>query len=264
MKKAFGVCYALVLTATGLSAHDFWLGAADWRPATSTVTITAGIGEHFPTRTSTRMQAGAFAEWRVLGAAGGVPVANDFLKAGDEFTTRVALPAPGAYLGVAVIAPQTIEMKGDEFTDYLKEEGLDAIVAARQAAGESASAATERYARFAKIALRNGAGPGAHLTRPVGLKVEFVPAADPTTVRVGQPLTMQFLVGGAPVANATVMAVSGGVASKAQTNAEGRATFTIGRPGPWLIKAIHMVRLPPGSPTVWESSWATLTFHTAS
>ena len=185
------------------------------------------------------------------------------MKAGLELTTTVSLPASGAYLGVAVIAAQTIEMKGDEFTDYLKEEGLDAIVAARQAAGESASSTTERFARYAKIALRTGSGPGAHITRPAGLKVEIVPAVDPTMLRVGQPLTVQFLAGGAPVANATVMAVSGGVAARAQTNADGRATFTIDRPGPWLIKTIHMVRLPPGSPTVWESSWATLTFHTA-
>jgi len=66
-------------------------------------------------------------------------------------------------------------------------------------------------------------------------------------VSAGQPLTVQFLAGGAPVANATVMAVSGGVAARSQTDAGGRATFTIDRPGPWLIKTIHMVRLPPGS-----------------
>jgi uncharacterized GH25 family protein len=264
MRHLFGMCCLFVAASAAVSAHDFWLGAADWRPGPGAqATITAGIGEHFPTRTQTRMTESAFEEWRMLGAAGTVPVANDFVKAGLEFTTKVSLPAPGAYLGVAVISAQTIEMKGDEFTDYLKEEGLDAIVAARQAAGESASTTTERFGRYAKIALRTGSGPGAHITRPARLKVELVPAVDPTSLRAGQPLTVQFLSGGTPVANATVMAVSGGVAARAQTNADGRATFTIDRPGPWLIKTIHMVRLPAGSPTVWESSWATLTFHTA-
>ena len=264
MKPSFAAACAFVMTATGVSAHDFWLAAADWRAAPGTpVTITAGIGEHFPTRTPTRMTESAVEEWRLLGATGEAPVSKVFVKAGLELTTIVALPAAGAYLGVAVIAAQTIEMKGDEFTDYLKEEGLDAIVAARQAAGESESSTTERFARYAKIALRTGLGPGAHITRPAGLKVELVPAVDPTMLSAGQPLTVQFLAGGAPVANATVMAVSGGVAARSQTDAGGRATFTIDRPGPWLIKTIHMVRLPAGSPTVWESSWATLTFHTA-
>ena len=141
MKNLFGMCCLFVVGSAGVAAHDFWLGAADWRPAPgATATITAGIGEHFPTRTPTRMTERAVEEWRILGADGRVPVANDFAKAGLELTTKVSLPAPGAYLGVAVISAQTIEMKGDEFTDYLKEEGLDAIVAARQAAGESASA----------------------------------------------------------------------------------------------------------------------------
>jgi len=75
---------------------------------------------------------------------------------------------------------QTAEMMGPAFTDYLKEEGLDAIIAARQSAGETGKAATERSSRFAKIAMRSGPGSGGHLARQVGLRAELVPASDPT------------------------------------------------------------------------------------
>src|SRR5262245_45230208 len=98
MRSVLSVCCVLVLTAAGVSAHDFWLAAADWRPAPGApATVTAGIGEHFPTRTPTRMQADAFEEWRVLGAAGSVPASKDFVKAGNELTTTLTLPAAGAY-----------------------------------------------------------------------------------------------------------------------------------------------------------------------
>jgi uncharacterized GH25 family protein len=264
MRRALLTVCAVSIAAARLAAHDFWLAAADWRPAEGApTTITAGIGEHFPTRTTFRVRENWLTEWRIVGANGDVPAAQSWRQDGLELVHAVSLPAPGAYLGVAVVTAQTIEMTGKDFTDYLKEEGLDAIVAARQAAGESDKTTTERYGRYAKIALRSGAGAAAHLTRPAGLRAEFVPSADPTSIRPGQPLTVQFLVGGAPAPGASVMAVNQGRALRAQTDAQGRATFAIDREGPWLIKTIHMTRLPAGSAVEWESSWATLTFHTA-
>jgi hypothetical protein len=264
---AFATSCAVLLAASNLAAHDFWLAAVDWRPAGSApATVTAGIGEHFPTRTTFRggERSDWLAEWRVVGASGTVPVSMDWTKAGLELTHTVSLPAPGAYLGMAVVTPLTIEMKGNEFTEYLKEEGLDAIVAARQTAGETDTTTTERYGRYAKIALRSGPGAAGHLTRPVGMRAELVPSVDPTSLRPGQSLTVQLLIGGAPMGSASVGAVSQGKVVWAKTDAQGRATFAIDRAGPWLIKTIHMTRLPAGSPADWESSWATLTFHTAS
>lgn len=260
MRRVLCLCLVLVLASASLSAHDFWLAASDWRPA-GVATITAGLGERFPTRTTFQTHDKWLAEWRVLGEQGDVAVSAEFVQAGLEMANAVNLPRPGAYLGLATVAARLTKMSGIEFTDYLKEEGLDAIVAARHAAGETDKTTIERFARYAKIALRTGDGSGAHLTRPAGLRAEFVPTVDPTALRAGQPLTVQFLVDGAPVSNATVMAVSDGVATRAQTDARGLATFTITRPGPWLIKTIHMIRLPQSSNIEWDSHWATLTFH---
>jgi uncharacterized GH25 family protein len=90
------------------------------------------------------------------------------------------------------------------FNSYLVEEGLDWVVAARREAGVSERPATERFTRYAKVAVRNGFGSGAHLTRPVGFPAEFVPMTDPTIVRPGQLLTFQLLADGRPVAGAEV------------------------------------------------------------
>jgi uncharacterized protein DUF4198 len=259
-----GVTCGVALAVARLSAHDFWLAAEKWTPAAGApVTITAGVGEKFPTRTNFRSRDNWLAEWRLVSATGDVPVSKDFRRSELVMASDVMLPGSGAYLGVAMVSAQTIEMKGQEFTDYLKEEGLENIIAARKTAGESDKTTTERYARYAKIAVRNGAGPGIHLTRAAGLRAEFIPATDPTMVRAGGTLTVQLLADGKPVSGAAVSAVSGEKAVQALTDKDGRVTFTIDRAGAWLIKTVHMVRLPQPAEAEWESYWVTLAFHTA-
>jgi hypothetical protein len=134
-------------------------------------------------------------------------------------------------------------MKGPEFTDYLKEEGLDSVITARQAAGEADKPAKELYARYAKLAIRSGSGSAVHLTRPVGLKAEFVPMSDPTSIHPGGTLTVQLLTEAQPVSGAAVTAASEGTSVKGQTDAQGRVPLRIDREGGWLVKTVHMARL---------------------
>ena len=48
---------------------------------------------------------------------------------------------------------------------------------------------------------------------------------------------------------------------RVRADQNGRATFTVGEPGPWLVKAVHMVPAPAGSGADWDSVWAALTFE---
>ena len=261
---AFGSVVIAALASIPLSAHDFWLAAANWTPAAGVpVTITAGLGEKFPTRTGFKPRPDWFDQWRVIGASGEIPVAPSFNWSELMMTTEVKLPSPGAYLGVMRVTPNIERMKGEEFTAYLKEEGLHRIIAARQAAGDADKPATELYARYAKIAVRNGAGSGTHLTRPVGVKAEFVPATDPTSLHPGSSLTVQLLADGKPVRGAAVGAVSEGTLVNGETDADGRVTLKIDREGAWLIRTVHMVPLTGSPDAEWESYWVTLSFHTA-
>jgi uncharacterized GH25 family protein len=254
----------MCLATVPLAAHDFWLAAANWTPAAGApVTITAGLGERFPTRTGFKPRPDWFDHWRIVGTSGEVPVTTAFQLADLTMRTEVRLPSPGAYLGIMRVTPRIENMTGPDFTEYLKEEGLETIIAARRNAGDSDKPARELYARYAKIALRNGDGSGAHLTRPVGLKAELVPTTDPTAVHPGAALTVQLLADGAPVAGSEVTAATEGAAVKGQTDRNGHVTLKIDREGAWLIRAVHMVPLT-GSPAAdWESYWVTLSFHTA-
>lgn len=54
-----------------------------------------------------------------------------------------------------------------------------------------------------------------------------------------------------------------GTIVKGETDTNGNVRLSIDREGAWLVKTVHMVRLPAGSPAEWESYWVTLSFHTA-
>jgi len=166
---------ALALATAHLSAHDFWLGASNWTPDPGTpFGISAGVGEHFPKREDFKTPANWFDDWRIIGPSAVVPVPKVFERRELAMVADVTLPATGAFLAVMRVAPRIIEMKADEFNDYLREEGLTDALAERRAAGESDRPAKERYSRYAKLAIRNGEGSAAHLTRAVGVKAELV------------------------------------------------------------------------------------------
>ena len=252
-------------SGASLAAHDFWLSANPWVPG-ERVAITANVGEIFPTATDFT-PAGAVERFRVIGPDGDVTVARDFRREANSLVSDLTLSAPGVYLATMVIAARTTEMKGPSFNSYLHEEGLEWVIAARQKAGLSENSAKERYARYAKVAIRNGFGSGAHLMRPVGFPAEFVPMTDPTTIRAGQLLTLQLLADGKPVAGGAVAARpgNGGHPVMGRTDATGNVTLPIDRDGPWLVRTVHMVTgAQAGVPEVdWDSYWATFAFHTA-
>ena len=256
-----------VFASTGirLAAHDFWLAATPWQPE-SRVTITASIGEIFPVPTDGMTLEGV-ERWRLYGPGGEITADHEFRRDGPMLATDVVLPGPGAYMATMTTAPRVERMKGPLFNSYLVEEGLDWALMARRAAGVSEEPAAERFARYAKVVVRNGFGSGSHLTRPVGFLVELVPMTDPTILRAGQLLTVQLLADGKAVSGAAITArpSGGGHPIMGRTDTSGHVTLPIDREGAWLVRTVHMI---PGAqakvPGVeWDSYWATLAFHTA-
>src|SRR5688572_26839993 len=220
-KHLFSVAMALLLVAaSNLSAHDFWLAATPPTEAGVT-TINGHVGEKFPVpdgkTTPDRVDS-----WRVVTASGDMALGRDFFQDGQSLATRVTLAAPATYVGMMTILPREAEMKGKEFTDYLREEGLDQVIAERARLNQTDQPARERYARYAKIVLHTGKGDDAHVTRPANLAAEFVPSVNPASLSPGNTLSIQLLVQGRPVAGAQIAAVSRETRLDARTDAEGR------------------------------------------
>ena len=77
-----------------------------------------------------------------------------------------------------------------------------------------------------------------------------------------QPRRLRFR--GEPLAGALVVALNRDAPEmrlSARTDAQGRVSLALGKPGAWLVKAVHMVPAPPDSGADWESLWASLSFE---
>lgn len=263
MRSSLALIALLAFTTTSLRADDFWLAATPPSGPSRTVMVTGNVGQRFPVA-GTDLPPDRVETWRIVGPMGDVPAGSGFEQSGQSFATTVLLPSAGTYIGVMTIKAREIEMTGKEFSEYLQEEGLDGILAARARDGEGDIPTRERYRRYAKIVLGDG-GTGAHATRPLGLKAEFVPLRDPSSVHVGDMVAVQLLVDGRPIGGAPVTGLSTSQRIYARTDDKGIAMLPVSTAGAWLIRTVHMGRpASAGTSAVdWESYWVTLSFTVA-
>lgn len=244
------VAAAVLLGSVQLAAHDFWLAAAPWRAAPGAwITVSANVGDRFPTPTSFTAPE-RVDRVRLIGPGGEIEVRPDFRREQNSLTADIQLPpAPGTYLIVMTIKPRFIEIKPPDFAAYLSHEGLERIVEERKRRGEASKAGRERYSRYAKVLIRAGEQRSDHVTKPVGLLVELVPATDPTALRVGDALTVRLLSEGQPIKGALIGGIYAASKGKpdewpvrARTDSHGEARISLDHAGPWLLRTVHMAR----------------------
>ena len=259
----------LVLSATPVLAHEYWLALSAFRAgAGDTVLVGALAGEGFvgerkpfsPGR-AVRLVVRASRELDLTSVASG----------GDTTWARFASADSGGLLFGYESNFATITLDAASFERYLADEGLDGPLAARRARGD-AGPGRERYRRSAKAWL---AGADARrATKPLGLSCEIVPLAVPG---VGGRLPVRVLFEGKPLAGALLnawrqpLAADGRlldparrdtvrVAWSGRTDARGEAVAPVDEDGEWLLGVVHMIPSRDPAAADWESSWGSLTF----
>ncbi|WP_168325420.1 DUF4198 domain-containing protein [Rhizobium leguminosarum] len=252
------LCALLLLSAGRAQAHDFWIEPSSFHPAPGTVVaIGLRVGQDFlgdpvPHQSSlidrfVVLQAGK--ENTISGADNQDP-AGMFLRDGDQ-TAIVAYEGGGSF----------VELPVEKFDDYLKQYGLDDIIAERERRGEQAKPGRERFYRYAK-AMLGAAQTSPIVTQPVGFRYEIVPQDDPT-VSV-EHFRGRLLFDGKPLAGAMVEALAKSAPhTKFVTHSDSNGEFDVQLTGTgiWLIKSVHMTRAGFFSDADWESHWASLTFE---
>jgi len=175
----------------------------------------------------------------------------------------LALSAQLAKAGVAVAWVATreraLQLNGDEVAHYLEEVGAaDTIGQQWKKAGQKPW--RETYAKRAKTFVRVGEGSDDSWQQPVGLDLEIVPEGDPTGLLVGDTLRLRLLWQGQPLSGLAIGAVGATPAkpSLATTDADGRVSFVLSKPGPWLVRATRIVP-SQARPGEWDSVFTTLT-----
>ena len=273
MKRALPLTILLLFSAAA-SAHEYWLlpdrfAAAPGDP----IAIAHIVGTGWPGETLPR-DPRRVVRFAIVDGKGERPIEGE---PGADPAGTVALRTPGIAIAVYRSNPSRVSLEPKLFESYLQDEGLGAIVDYRAAHGESALPGEEIFSRNAKamvVASRDGASPAelstlssrdaALLRRPLGLTLEIVPETDVRRLASGAPFTLRLLFRGKPLAGALVKSFPQGsvvTESRVHTDAAGRATMTLSKPGVWLINAVHMIDAPAVSGARWESLWSSLVFE---
>lgn len=249
----------IVMTALG---HDFWIQPSSFRPAVGApVRVELRVGDTYPGEPVPRRDE-RIVKFVSVGLDGERAIAgmNEREPAG-----MVRFERPGAYILAYRTNHADVTLEPVKFEGYLREKGLEAIVAARAERNESGKNGVEKYSRSVKsLVLVGGGAKAAEFDRAIGLDLELVAESNPYATSPGEPLRFRLLYMGKPLANALVTAASPEVATSPtpqRTDAEGRVTFRLPAAKMWKINAVHMVRATPELGADWESIWASLTFE---
>ena len=257
------VAAALLAASASLSAHDFWIEPTGFKADLGRVVgVKLRVGDDFHGDPVPRSD-GLIDRFVVIDAAGQRQVVG---REGADPAGLLRVTAPGLMIIGYQSRPTPVTLPADRFTDYLKQEGLDAVVAARARAGTSASEGREIFSRSAKSLVRSGAVAAGSGDKALGFPIELVAERNPYEMRAGESLAVRLSYQQAPLAGALIVAYNQRTPyqkRRARSDRDGRAAFTLDEPGVWLVKAVHMVPAPRTSNADWESFWASLTFEIA-
>lgn len=256
----------LVVAATALSplpifAHDMWIEPTTFSPVQGEIVgvrLRIGVDLHGDPLPRDPALVNQFV---VEDGSGPKPV---YGRDGGDPAGLLRIVKPGLLVIGYRSNPSTVEMAAGKFNDYLKEEGLDSILAMRARRGETDTGARDRYSRCAKSLVFSGPPSAAQGDRLLGFPLELLAERNPYAVAAGEELPFRLVYENRPLEGALVVAINRLDPSEklsARTDVNGRVRLPLRRGGMWLVKAVHMVPAPVGANAAWDSYWASLTFE---
>lgn len=187
------------------------------------------------------------------------------IKEGALPIYNLSAEKPGNYLLALERNGSYIQLGAKEFEDYLREDGMEYIIAEREKLDERQKEGRERYSRFIKTMLQIGDKHDAVFKKNAGLKLEIIPLENPYSKKVGDDLKFQVLFDGKPLNDKTVFADNkdGGVIShqKLKTDRSGQVSVKLDGRGVWLVRLVFMQRCASRCAEAdWESFWGAFSF----
>src|SRR5262245_50993061 len=248
------------LAATAAPAHDFWIEPSAYRVDKGAhLDVALRVGEGYRGDPVARNPA-KIRRFVLVGPAGEQALAGD---AGQDPAGQAEIAGPGLFVIGYHSQPSSITLEAPKFEAYLREEGLERVIALRAERGQSKAPGREIYSRCAKALVVSGPAGSEAADRKLGLPLELVPEANPYGSSGGATAVRLFFRD-QPLAGALVVAIPKDAPEKkveARSDAAGRVVLELGPGRTWLVKSVHMVEAPAGSGADWESLWASLTFE---
>jgi uncharacterized GH25 family protein len=269
MTKKFSTLTILLVICAGIAlAHEFWLQPNRFfAKVGDKVTIQVLVGEGFTGERSDGTK-DRIVQYKHQSAGGTTNLAPALT--GDTYgSVPVSLTTAGTHLISFANTPKFLAMRADSFLLYLKEDGLDNVISARQQQGTASKPSREMYQRCIKTLIQVGDKPDNTFAENTGMPLEIIPAQNPYAQRPGQIATFQVLYDNKPLPKALVRYWNrNGTNSLAQerqrSDGQGRVRFRM-RAGNSMVSLVHMVPYVHAdttkpSPADWHSYWGSLTF----
>lgn len=256
------LAFAVLLSADAF-AHEYWFEPETFFPAANQKTavhLYVGDGlvkdrEERPFQLAKTQAFRLFSSsqvWDLKGklADGALPV-YDF-SAGRAGNYLLAMERNWSYIK---FAPK-------EFEEYLREDGMEYIIAERVRLNESDKEGRERYTRSLKSLLQVGGVRDDTFKKSAGSSLEITPLENPYSKRVGDRLSIRITFEGKPLVGKTVFADNrGGETQRMLTDGGGKVTMKIDRGGLWLVRLVFMRRCASDCGEAdWESFWGAFSF----
>ncbi len=261
MKKTIVILTVLFITILA-DAHEFWLQPKKYKyKVGEEMLVDFMVGENFTgeywdltkhkaEKAEVHFVGGVTDVTKQVKPTKGNNLSYKFLKEG---THLVSMQSNAAF----------IEMDGEKFTDYLKEDGLDNILDLRDKQGISNQPSKEFYQRFVKLIVQAGDKTDNTWSKRVNFPIEIMPLSNPYTLKSGDYLECRVLLNGKPSAHQMVKVWSH-IGNKIflqdiYTENDGSIKFPISNSGPWMVSTVKMIpSQKPGAD--YHSMWASLVF----
>jgi uncharacterized GH25 family protein len=255
--RAFG----FLLLACSLSAHDMWIEPSTFFPTSGEIVgVKLRVGQELLGDPLPR-SAGLFKQFIVDDASG----RRDLIgREGGNPAGFLRVDGAGLHVLGYYSNPSPVELEGEKFTSYLKEEGLESIIALRAKRNQSAAKAREQFVRCAKSLVLTGAANESQKDKQLGFPLELIAERNPYVPQAGDEMAFRLVYESRPLAGALVIArnrMNPMQTVTARTGADGRVKLKLKPGGMWMLKAVHMVPAPDGMNAEWLSFWASVTFE---
>jgi uncharacterized GH25 family protein len=193
------------------------------------------------------------------------PGAEDFTK--DEKTSYLNLQPKeeGTYVVGLSTQRREIFLKAADFNEYLREDGIPDILAARERLKILDKNATERYSKHVKAIFQVGGKKTNSYKTSLNYPVEIIPQVNPYNLKIGDTFEFLCLKDGKPLANQYVMSgrefnTNHMIGADVRSDRKGIAKIKIDGAGKWYVKFIQMSEMKTEG-LDYESKWTTLTFE---
>jgi uncharacterized GH25 family protein len=182
---------------------------------------------------------------------------------GEKENIQVPVTQEGTHLFVMQTNNAFIDLKGEEFNAYLKEEGLDDIYSQREKTNALDKNGKEFYARYTKLLVQAGKKTDQTYKKELGLPLEIIPEQNPYQQKVGSRMSFKILFKGKPLFGARVKVWNQNnnrvMVQPVYSQQDGRIEAHISNTGTWMVSVVHMI--PSKDPKAdWESYWGSMVF----